>query len=173
MNAAETPLVNRSGIVFVVLALIVMFSMSLSLVQPGHASDRHAGYYYPEPQSEEAYQAPTRTLPGVSRLSRVGFVTQLDQLQKKRPYAPAYHMFAKGSEAEKLIIIATEEGRYDTLYRLRGLLASMTADARTSPLFAKLGNVERLNVLDLLHMAGFKQLTITNGDDVAHRVNLY
>jgi len=106
-------------------------------------------------------------------MSQISQYESLDQLQKKRPYAPAYHMFAKGSEAEKLIIIATEDGRYDTLYRLRGLLASMTADARTSPLFAKLGNVERLNVLDLLHMAGFVQLTITNGDDVAHRVNLY
>ncbi len=79
-------------------------------------------------------------------------------------------MFAKGSDAEKLIILATEDGRYDTLYRLQGLLASMTADARTSPLFAKLGHVENLNVFDLLRLAGFKQLTISNGDDVAHRV---
>ena len=136
------------------------------------ADDRHAGYYYPAPQTTENYQAPLPQLPGVNRRSRVGFVTQLDQLQKQRPYAPTYHMFAKGGGAEKLIIISTESGRYTTLFQLRGLLASMTADARTSPLFAKLGHVEQLNFFDLLRMAGFTQLTISNGVDIAHRVIL-
>ena len=135
------------------------------------AQDRHAGYYYPEALSEEVYQAPLPVIAGVSRLSRVGFVTGLDQQQKQKPYPPTYHMFAKGQDAEKLIIIATEEGRYNTLYRLRGLLASMTADARTSPLFAKLGHVEQLNFFDLAKMAGFKQLTISNGRDISHLVS--
>ncbi len=135
-----------------------------------NAADRHLGYYYPEPKSEETYQAPLPVLQGVSRFSRVGFVTSLDQLQKQKPYPPTYHMFAKGGDAEKLIIVATEEGRYNTLFRLRGLLASMTADARTSPLFSKLGHVEQLNFFDLLKMVGFKKLTVTNGHDVAHKV---
>ncbi|MEM9333007.1 MAG: hypothetical protein AAGA53_16920 [Pseudomonadota bacterium] len=151
------------------LGALLGFVLSLS-VTVVYAEDRHIGYYYPDPQSEETYRAPLPELPGVSRLSRVGFVTQLDQLQKKKPYPPSYHMFAKGTDAQKLIIVATESGRYDTLFRLRGLLASMTADARTSPLFQKLGHVEQLNFFDLLRMAGFKQLTVTNGNDVAHRV---
>lgn len=137
-----------------------------------YAQDRHVDYYYPEPNSSETYQAPLPQLPGVSRLSRVGFVTQLDQLQKKKPYPPAYHMFAKGGDAQKLIIVATESGRYDTLFRLRALLASMTADARVSPLFQKLGHVEQLNFLDLLKMAGFKQLTVTDGENLSHQVIL-
>ena len=149
--------------------LAAVFSVSVMIVTAS-ANDRHAGYYYPEPATEETYKAPLPQLPGVSRLSRVGFVTQLDQLQKQKPYPPPYHMFAKGADAKKLIIVATESGRYDTLYRLRGLLASMTADARTSPLFTKLGHVEQLNFFDLLRMAGFKQLTISNGEDIAHRV---
>ncbi|MEM9278344.1 MAG: hypothetical protein AAGA76_07200, partial [Pseudomonadota bacterium] len=115
-------------------ALLIAFSPIAA-----SAADKHAGYYYPEPQTEETYRAPLPPLNGVSRFSRVGFVTQLDQLQKKNPYPPSYHMFAKGGDAEKLIIVATESGRYDTLFRIRGLLASMTADARTSPLFQKLG----------------------------------
>ena len=134
------------------------------------AQDRHAGYYYPKPQSEETYQAPLPVFAGVSRLSRVGFVTGLDQQQKQKPYPPVYHMFAKGADAQKLIIVGTEEGRYNTLYRLRGLLASMTADARTSPVFAKIGHVEQLNFFDLIKIVGFKELTITNGNDVSHRV---
>ncbi len=62
--------------------ILLGLAAMLSFTGPGHAGDRHAGYYYPEPQSEETYQAPLPVLPGVSRLSRVGFVTQLDQLQK-------------------------------------------------------------------------------------------
>jgi len=134
------------------------------------ANEKHEDYYYPKISSSESYQAPLPQLPGVSRLSRVGFVTELDQVQKKRPYPPTYHMFAKGGNAEKLIIVATEVGRYDTLFRLRGLLASMTADARTSPLFQKLGHVEQLNFFDLLKMAGFKELVVSNGNEIAHRV---
>ncbi len=161
---------DSSGyIVFFVTLLALIFVSSLGVVGSS-AAEKHIGYYYPEISSEESYQAPLPQLPGVSRLSRVGFVTQLDQLQKKKPYPPTYHMFAKGGNAEKLIIVATEQGRYDTLFRLRGLLASMTADARTSPLFQKLGHVEQLNFFDLLKMAGFDELVVTNGDEVSHRV---
>ncbi len=134
------------------------------------AGDRHAGYNYPEPQTEELYKSPVPPIPGVSRRSRISFIVGLDQLQKKYPYPPGYHMYAKGAESEKLIIVAVEEGRYNTLYRLRALLASMTSDARTSPLFAKIGQVERLGFYDLARMAGFKWITITNGKDIAHRV---
>jgi len=149
-------------------AFVTVFSFSNGLA----ASDKHVGYYYPEPQTSETYQAPLPTLQGVSRLSRVGFVTGLDKLQKQKPYPPTYHMFAKGGDAERLIIVATEEGRYNTLFRLRGLLASMTADARQSPLFAKIGHIEQLNFFDLLKIVGFKELTISNGSNLAHRVTV-
>ena len=151
---------------------VILFGIFVVAGLPGAAGaqDRHAGYYYPQPQSEETYQALLPVFSGVSRLSRVGFVTGLDQQQKQKPYPPVYHMFAKGADAQKLIIVGTEEGRYNTLYRLRGLLASMTADARTSPVFAKIGHVEQLNFFDLIKIVGFKELTITNGSDVSHRV---
>ncbi len=153
-----------------VMAFIFMVSVFVVSAAAQERKDKHAGYYYPAHQSEETYRAPLPELPGVSRRSRVGFVTQLDKLQKQRPYAPVYHMFAKGGDAQKLIIVATSSDRYNTLFRLRGLLASMTADARLSPLFAKFGHVEQLNFFDLLRMAGFKQLTISNGEDLSHRV---
>jgi len=169
-NTARPKFTELAHTLYLAVAVAVIFC-PLLLAANASAKDRHAGYYYPAHQTEENYQAPLPKLNGVSRLSRVGFVTQLDQLQKQKPYPPTYHMFAKGGDAQKLIIVATEAGRYDTLYRLRGLLASMTADARTSPLFQKLGHVEQLNFFDLLKMAGFKQLTISNGNDISHRVS--
>ncbi len=144
--------------------------LMLFVAVPVSAGDRHAGYNYPDPQTEETYKSPLPPIPGVNKRSRIGFVVGLDQLQKQKPYPPSYHMFAKGTDSEKLIIIAIEEGRYNTLYRLRALLASLTSDARTSPLFAKIGSVERLNFYDLAHIAGFERITISNGKDVAHRI---
>ena len=152
----------------IIVSAVVIFTVS----NLANADDRYVGYYYPQVESEETYQAPLPVFSGVTRLSRVGFVTGLDQQQKKRPYPPVYHMFAKGGDAQKLIIVATEEGRYNTLLRLRGLLASMTADARTSPLFTKIGHVEQLNFFDLLKVVGFKELVISNGKNIAHRVTL-
>lgn len=157
--------INKQRILLGLTAGIMLISSMLA-----NAEDRYVGYYYPQIESEETYQAPLPVFEGVTRLSRVGFVTGLDQQQKQRPYPPIYHMFAKGGDAQNLIIVATEEGRYNTLFRLRGLLASMTADARTSPLFAKIGHVEQLNFFDLLKVVGFNELIITNGKDFAHRV---
>lgn len=156
------------NLLFKILAIALFISIGISGV--ALAGDRHAGYNYPEPQTEELYKSVVPPIPGVNRRSRISFIVGLDQLQKKNPYPPDYHMYAKGAESEKLIIVAVEEGRYNTLYRLRALLASMTSDARRSPLFAKIGQVERLGFYDLTRMAGFKWITITNGKDISHRV---
>ncbi|MBL4891373.1 MAG: hypothetical protein JKX91_06045, partial [Rhizobiaceae bacterium] len=77
-----------------------------------------------------------------------------------------------GEYSEKLIIVAVEKDRYQTLFQLRALLASMSSMARTSPLFAQTGSAENLNFLDLLKIAGFSQLTLTNGIDVSHRISI-
>ncbi len=79
-------------------------------------------------------------------------------------------MFAKGTEAEKLIIVALVDGRIDTLYRARAVLANMTAAARVLPAFREMGVQDWFTFLDLIHMLGFKQVTISNGRDFAHQL---
>ena len=81
-------------------------------------------------------------------------------------------MFAKGARAQKLIIISNSSDRYNTLYRMRALLAALSADARTSPLFAQSPQPENLNFLDLCKMTGFERVTISDGDKIAHRIDL-
>jgi len=147
--------------------MVVLASVSLSM-----ASETHAGYYYPEPQSFELYVSPLPILRDVTKLSRVGLLVGLNERQYKRAFAPGYHMFGKGEYSEKLIIVAVESDRYQTLYQLRALLASMSSMARTSPLFSQTGSAENLNFLDLLKIAGFSQLTLTNGVDVSHRISI-
>ena len=138
----------------------------------GSAAETHAGYYYPAPQTYELYVSPLPMLRDVTKLSRVGLLVGLNARQYKRAFAPGYHMFGKGEYSEKLIIVAVEKDRYQTLFQLRALLASMSSMARTSPLFAQTGSAENLNFLDLLKIAGFSQLTLTNGIDVSHRISI-
>lgn len=132
--------------------------------------DRHAGYYYPEPATQEIYRARSRTLDESGRPLRIGFVTGLSASMAQRAYAPPYAIFAKGSEAEKLIIVALNDGPLETIYRARATLADLTALARTLPIFREFGVQEWFTFFDLMKMMGFRQLTVTNGRDFAHQV---
>ena len=146
--------------------------IALFLYPSAWAQDSHANYYYPAPLTQEVYASFASKRPDASKRSRVGFTVGLNALQRKHNYAPTHHMFAKGAEGQKLIIIATETGRYNTLYRLRALLASLSADARATPLFRKLPSPENANFLDLCKLIGFERVTISDGDKIAHTILL-
>lgn len=145
----------------------------LVLGAPAQAGDRHAGYYYPEPQTSETYHARAQVQADSSRSTRIGFVTELsNQMMRGNPYPPPFHVFAKGDGAEKMIIVATGPGMYDTLYRLRGLLAALTANARATPFFQEHGVEDFFTFFDLARLLGFEMITISDGDKFAHRIVL-
>ena len=137
---------------------------------PAAADDRHAGFYYPKPETTEVYEARAYTLPDASRKGRIAFVTSITNEQNKAPYPPQAAIFAKGSDAEKLIIVALEDGRIDTIYRARAIFAQMTAVARLLPMFSQLGVEDYYTFFDLAKMLGFKQITISNGREFAHQI---
>lgn len=140
-------------------------------VDAASADDRHTGYYYPE-HTTEVYKARAASLGDVARKQRLAFVTAVTLKQLARPYPPGTAMFAKGDEADKLIIIGLDDGRLNTLYRARAHLAQLTATARTSPAFQDY-NVEAIfTFLDLCKMLGFKQVTISDGKDFAHQIRI-
>lgn len=136
------------------------------------ADDRHAGYYYPEPQSFETYQARGDVLPDSDKRRRVGFIVGLTDEMFKRPYAPDYAVFAKGAEAEKMIIVSLRAGFIDNIYRARGFLAQLTAMSRGTELFRQLGVEETFTFYDLARLLGFEQVTISDGESFAHQVTL-
>lgn len=136
------------------------------------AQDRHAGYYYPEPETREVYEARVPRLPGSDRLRRIGFVTVMTNEMLKNPYPPQFAIFAKGAEAEKLIISSLNENAYNTLYRARALFAMMTAIARSTQLFQEQPNADRFTFFDLAHLLGFEQITFTDGASFAHQIEL-
>ncbi|MFD0915655.1 hypothetical protein ACFQ14_04485 [Pseudahrensia aquimaris] len=151
--------------------LSLLFALTMAS-GAARASDSHAGYYYPEPTSRETYTASMAQGPSASKRSRVGFTVGINKTQQKRGYAPRYHIFAKGADAQKLIIVGTGSSDYNTLFRLRALMASLTADARATPLFANMPEPENLNFLDLCKLIGFTQVTVSDGDTLAHRIDI-
>lgn len=135
-------------------------------------ADRHAGYYYPAPGTSETYEARVPLLPGSDRTRRIGFVTVMTNEMLQNAYPPQFAIFAKGAQAEKLIITALHANSYNTLYRARALFAMMTALARDTRLFREQPNADQYTFFDLAHLLGFEQITFTDGDTFAHRIEL-
>lgn len=139
-------------------------------IAPSFADDRHAGYYYPKPTSMEEYEARAPILDGNDRKRRRDFISGIVREIADEPYPPTYAMFAKGAESEKLIIVAVQEGFYDTVYRARALFAALTALSRQTPLFAEFDQEDNFTFFDLCYMLGFQQITISDGQSFAHQV---
>jgi len=135
-------------------------------------NDRHAGYYYPKVSSAETYVARARVLPQASKNMRIGFVVAQTQGQRELGYPPRFAMFAKGDEAQKLIIVGLDQGTFATLFRARAVLAQMTAAARGTELFRDLKVEDYFTFFDLVRMLGFERITISDGRSFAHQVNL-
>jgi len=138
----------------------------------GAAQSHHAGYYYPPPRTHETYRARTEVLPGATRKRRIMFVTEMTNQMMANPYPPPFAMFAKGDDAEKLIITSLYSGGYNTLYRMRGLLAILTARARVTPVFRDREVEDKFTFFDLLKLLGFQRVTVTDGDRFAHQITI-
>src|SRR5579859_7170886 len=82
---------------------------------------RHEGYYYPKLTSTEIYKARTRVLPQMDRASRLRFMSSITRDQASAGYAPRFAAFAKGDQAEKMIIIGLDDSSFDTIYRARAV----------------------------------------------------
>lgn len=139
-------------------------------VTPGE--DNHAGYYYPELTSNEIYGSRAKPLADATRASRVGFVTGLTQQQLAKPYPPNFAVFAKGQNAEKLIIISLGDQGFRSLYQARGLLAQLTAVARSTYVLRELQVEDTYTFFDLIRLLGFAQITISDGETFSHQVLL-
>jgi len=136
------------------------------------SGERHEGYYYPEITSREVYESRANQMQDATRATRLAFVTGLTQQQLAKPYAPTFAIFAKGEQAEKLIIVSLGDQGFRTLYQARGLLAQLTASARTAPLVREMRVEELFTFFDLLRLIGFQQITVSDGEVFAHQILL-
>ncbi len=156
----------------VLAAALAAFAAVTAAPLPASADDRHAGYYYPKPASTEVYKARAKTMKDANRRQRILFVVNVVEDMHKRPFPPGLAFFAKGAEAEKLIIVSNHDKRLNTVYRARALLAQLTGSARATKLFRDFAVDDLFTFLDMLKLMGFAQLTISDGDNFAHQVTI-
>ena len=136
----------------------------------GDEEDEHAGYYYPKPQTLEHYTSTAPTLADSDKIRRQAFVIGLTKQLLGGQYAPAYAIFAKGYESDKLIIVGLSDGQLDTVYRARALLATLTSVARATNFFQQTTHPEEATFFDLMKLLGFKRITLTDGKAFAHQI---
>lgn len=134
--------------------------------------DRHVGYYYPKPGQIETYRSRARTRQQADRRMRIGFVVAVVTGMGENPFPPTASFFSKGDDASKLIIVSNRPGRLNTIYRVRAFLATLTANARATPMFHDMRVEDSFTFLDLLKLLGFKQVTVSDGDSFAHQIKL-
>lgn len=130
------------------------------------------GYYYPPPASVETFARELVQTPPASREVRVRFVTQVTKAQLAAPENPRFVVFAKGAEAEHMIIVALDDQVFKTLYRARAVLAQLTANARGTEFFVESGLDTEATWFDLAKILGFADVVISDGETWAHRVVL-
>jgi hypothetical protein len=133
---------------------------------------RHEGYYYPKLTSSEVYKAKTRVWPKADRASRIAFVAEDAEQKSALGYAPRYAMFAKGDDAEKLIVVAFDDATVATIYRVHALMAELTGLARVSPVLKDADLEDTMNFYDLAKLLGFQQITVSDGRKLSHRIIL-
>ncbi|MEM6546528.1 MAG: hypothetical protein AAF713_02160 [Pseudomonadota bacterium] len=152
------------------LRALLAIALVFALGQTAAAEDSREGYYYPPVGSEESFERELAGVPPTARQVRVSFITQLTKAQMAAPEAPRFAVFAKGSDAEHMIIVALDDGVFKTLFRARAVLAQLTSNARSTEFFQRNNIAETATWFDLAKLLGFEDLVISDGETWSHRV---
>jgi len=134
------------------------------------ASERYEGYYYPEITSTEEFTRVIRDGMQPNKTVRVDFVTGITQAQLAAPESPRFVIFAKGSDARHLNIIALDDELFSTIFRARALLAQLTSNMRNNDFFRDQQLEHVATFFDFLQMMQFDTLVISDGETWSHQV---
>ncbi len=150
----------------------LVFGLILGTMGVAHAQDRREGYNYPPIASEEVFIRQNATPPSSNRAVRTNFINEITRAQLAAPANPRIAIFAKGSDAEHMVIIALDDQIFKTLYRARAQLAQLTSNARGTDFF-KAENLQfTATWFDLAKLLGFEDIVISDGDTWSHRIIL-
>ncbi|UWR23387.1 hypothetical protein [Sulfitobacter sp. S190] len=135
------------------------------------AEDKYVGYYYPEVTSEEVFDRVIRSGNAGSKAVRVDFVNVLTSSQLQAPSTPRFVFFAKGNNAETLVLTALDDDVFSSIYRARAVMAQLTVNVRQGGFFQQQQLQYVATFYDLLQLMQFDELMITDGETWTHRVD--
>jgi hypothetical protein len=149
---------------------IVAAALALAFLIPAAMAGEKENYYYPPVSSEEVFSRALAAAPPAGRGVRVGFTTKVTKTQLAAPESPRFVIFAKGEEAEHMILVALDDQVFKTLFRARAVLAQLTSNLRGTKFFIENGIEDRATWFDLARLLGFEDMVISDGTTWSHRV---
>ncbi|MCL5778036.1 hypothetical protein M1105_13690 [Limibaculum sp. FT325] len=149
------------------LVLAVLIGLG-PLTAPAQPDD----YYYPPIGSEEVFDRDLTGAPAAERAVRVNFITQITKAQLEAPENPRFSIFAKGADADHMIIVALDDEVFATLYRARAVMAQLTSNARSTDFFQRANLATTATWFDLAKLLGFRDIVISDGRAWSHRIVL-
>ncbi len=153
----------------ILIAAIIAVSLGAASLGGAAWAAGKDSYYYPPVDSEEVFARELAVAPLADRTVRVGLATLITKAQLAAPESPRFVIFAKGNEAQHMIIIALDDQIFKTIYRARAVLAQLTSNARGADLFVN--KIEdHATWFDLANLLGFEDLVISDGETWSHRV---
>jgi hypothetical protein len=153
----------------ILIAAIIAASLAVANLGVAAWAAGRDSYYYPPVSSEESFSREIALVPIPRRAVRVGLITQITMIQLAAPESPRFVIFAKGDEAQHMIIVALDDEVFKTIYRARAVLAQLTSSVRGLDFFTN--NIQDYATwFDLAQMLGFEDLVISDGSTWSHRV---
>jgi hypothetical protein len=153
----------------ILIAAIIAVSLGAASLGGAAWAAGKDSYYYPPVDSEEVFAREIAVTPLADRTVRVGLTTLITKAQLAAPESPRFVIFAKGDEAQHMIIIGLDDQIFKTIYRARAVLAQLTSNVRGADFFTN--NIQDYATwFDLARMLGFEDLVISDGATWSHRV---
>jgi hypothetical protein len=151
-------------------SVVHAISLAAAISFAGAAFAEGDTYYYPPITSNEVFSRDLGAAPPAGRSVRIGFATQITKAQLAAADSPRFVIFAKGDEAQHMIILALDDQVFKTLFRARAVLAQLTSNARGTDFFIENGIEFHATWFDLAKLLGFDDLVISDGVTWSHRV---
>ena len=150
-------------------ALLISFAAAASAQKADPDQD---GYYYPTVSTTERFERELLQADApADRELRQLFLAQLRREHAAAEGERRIEIFAKGSAATNLIIIALDDEVFRTIWRARAVLAGLTTEARSTDFFKTNPAAARATWFDLLKVLGFEDIVISDGATWSHLVS--
>ncbi|PHS79528.1 MAG: hypothetical protein COB59_01660 [Rhodospirillaceae bacterium] len=130
------------------------------------------GYAFPPITSSETLSSKSQVATDASEARRINFAIGLSSLIMNRPYPPGVSIFTGGEGAKVLVIVGLEDGKLNTVFRVRAALEILTTFSRQTPLFIELGVSDIFSFLDFAHLLGFESVVVSDGRAFSHKFSL-
>ena len=147
-----------------------IFLLNMFLIFGDAEGKELAGYqFYPTPKGIENYKSRRRVLSNTQNKTRIVFVNNILRSFFQRGAQERVLVFAKGKNAENMIIMDSVDGNLSTIFKVRAFIEVLPVLLRNTPIYRKFKNNEIPPFLDLAKMNGFKTVTFTDGDKYSYK----